>query len=83
MDSYQSRLEKVDAIPKRLSDFDLDISKYQKQEILNHALFMTKEIRELLKEDKLEKTFRWLGFLQAILWQQGIYSIEEMKNQNR
>ena len=31
---------------------------------------------------RLEKKFRWLGFIQGVLWAEGIQSIEEAKKQN-
>lgn len=50
---------------------------------LRHARYMMGEIRSFVGEQKLDKAQRWLGFLQAILWTHGIYSIEDMKNHNR
>jgi hypothetical protein len=53
---------------------------------LQHARWMTTEILNLLaseSEKTLEKVFRWLGFLQGILWATGIFTINEMRAHNR
>ena len=51
--------------------------------ILNHLMWMTIEIPKLVEEDKMEKVFRWLGFLQGALWANGAFTLEELKNHNR
>jgi hypothetical protein len=33
--------------------------------------------------ERLGKMFRWLGFIQGVLWAEGVYTIEEMKEHNR
>lgn len=50
---------------------------------LRHALGMIAKIRGFLAEDRREKAFRWLGFLQAVLWCHDFYEIEELANHNR
>lgn len=43
------------------------------------------EARGLIKEANLvkEKLMRWLGFTQGILWQLGVYTIQELKEHNK
>ena len=50
---------------------------------LAHCLYMIDEIEELLDQDRLEKAFRWYGFLQACLWSFGVYTVEDLKNHSR
>ncbi len=50
---------------------------------LGHAVFMCTEVKALIRLDKMEKAHRWLGFIQAILWTQGIYTIDEMRKHNQ
>lgn len=38
---------------------------------------------QFARDGRLEKAFRWLGFMQGVLWAEGIYSINELKNHNR
>lgn len=62
-------------------------------EPLEHCLQMLPQIEEMATklitcqpQEKLEliaKINRWLGFIQGILFQSGLYTIEDMKNHNR
>lgn len=42
---------------------------------LEHVLYMIEKIETL----ELDKAFRWLGFIQGILYCKGIFTIEELK----
>lgn len=51
-----------------------------------HARWMCQEVLKMLEEPDpkiLEKANRWLGFIQAILWCNGEFSIDEMRTHNR
>jgi hypothetical protein len=50
---------------------------------IRHALWMIGEAREFAREDRLPKAFRWLGFIQGVLWSLGIITINEAKDANR
>ena len=50
---------------------------------LSHIKWMVTEIPKYIKEDRMEKVHRWLGFVQGVLWCNEIMSIREMKNDNR
>jgi hypothetical protein len=49
---------------------------------LAHALWLAMEARTWSAE-RLEKKFRWLGFIQGILWMTGESTIESAKNANK
>jgi hypothetical protein len=51
------------------------------QQALEHVLWMCHEVRSWPAE-RLEKKFRWLGFVQGVLWREGIQSVEEAKRDN-
>ena len=51
--------------------------------ILGHVHAMLDEMDQFLDQDRLEKAFRWLGFVQGVFWVLGIYTLEELKNHNR
>lgn len=51
--------------------------------IHKHVRTMIDKIVALVAEDRMEKAFRWLGFIQGCMWTTGLYSIEELKNHNR
>jgi hypothetical protein len=50
---------------------------------LFHCHAMLDEIDQFAIEGRVEKAFRWLGFVQGCLWVCGVYSIEELKSHNR
>lgn len=53
---------------------------------LGHIRWMCQEMARRLnteEPDILEKANRWLGFVQATLWIDGFYTIDEMKADNR
>jgi len=49
----------------------------------NHCCGMLDEIVGFVREGRLEKSFRWLGFIQGFLWAAGAYTIDDLKNHNR
>ena len=49
----------------------------------SHIRWMLSQIPTFVNEGKLEKSFRWLGFVQGFLWTNGDFTISEMKNHNR
>lgn len=49
---------------------------------LLHARWMCLQIPWFLEEEKIEKAMRWLGFIQGVLYAQGIFSIDEMRIDN-
>lgn len=49
----------------------------------SHALVMLTKMRVMLTEGKDSKFFRWLGFVQGIMWSTGLYSIDELRSHNR
>lgn len=71
---YDSILIKSEAVIKRESDVPGS---------LNHLRWMCQEVMVFLNEGKLEKAFRWLGFIQGVLWTECICDIEELKSDNR
>lgn len=49
---------------------------------LCHAKWMVLEMKKFLDDGQIEKAFRWLGFVQGILWCEGVYTIDEMEDHN-
>ena len=48
---------------------------------VEHVIWMCKEAGSWGAE-RIEKKFRWLGFVQGVLWALGMRSIEDMKKDN-
>lgn len=47
-----------------------------------HLLWMCGETAVFVRDDRLEKAMRWLGFIQGALWVMGLRTIEQMKRDN-
>ena len=52
-------------------------------EILEHCHGMLDKMEQFVKEGRMDKAFRWLGFVQGCLWATGKYRLEDLKNHNR
>lgn len=50
---------------------------------LGHCKEMIPKMDVFIDEGRREKFFRWLGFLQGVLWMEGMYTLEELKDHNR
>ena len=50
---------------------------------LNHIKWMINEIPFFLEYGDKEKSMRWLGFIQGVLWSKEIYSIDQMREHNK
>ncbi len=65
----------------------IDLSESDKpnsrEEILAHCHGMLNKMEVFIQEGRIEKTFRWLGFIQGCLYSTGQYSLEDLKNHNR
>jgi hypothetical protein len=65
-----------------------DVSSVRNQEAdtrysrLCHLYWMCTEIPGFVREGRIEKAMRWLGFIQGSMWVLEIRTIEEMKNDN-
>jgi hypothetical protein len=50
---------------------------------LNHIAWMCYESAKHLETGKRDKAMRWLGFIQGVLWNSGLYDLQSLKNDNR
>lgn len=83
MDQYQELLESRGAKLKEFEDYNNKYKDYSSLEILGYALFMVEGIRKFVEAGDIDKANRWLGFLQGVFWAEGLFSINEMRDQNR
>lgn len=65
------------------TDYPHDGILENKQMGLEHCHGMLDKIVEFVCEGRLEKSFRWLGFIQGFLWANGICTLTDLKNHNR
>jgi hypothetical protein len=79
--------EQFNVGPARLSDYDR-----ARRDLVRgggtggaaeHVLWMALEAQNLVKTGKIEKAFRWLGFVQCFLWMTNTCSIEDLKTMSR
>lgn len=63
---------------------------YPHDEILHEPIFglehchgMLDRMLEFVNTGRMDKFFRWLGFIQGVLWAAGVYPLTELKNHNR
>ena len=62
---------------------DYDKTNISNAEAYDHLLSMIIRAESLLEKNKIEKVFRWLGFIQGTLWMTGDFSLDELKNNSR
>jgi hypothetical protein len=55
--------------------------KTARREALDHVKFMLHEMHANFDRFDEEKRNRWLGFVQGVLWREGLYSIDELRQQ--
>ena len=76
------RLRKEGATPLRLTGAQLSLIHIPIRSLaLGHCHALALAALEMPAE-KLEKKFRWLGWIQGVLWTFGVQSIEEAKRAN-
>jgi hypothetical protein len=50
---------------------------------LQHVRWMCSRIADLAVAPDLDKTNRWLGFVQGVLFSEKVFTIKEMRDHNR
>ncbi|HPL01420.1 MAG TPA: hypothetical protein PLE96_00535 [bacterium] len=79
-DKYDRELEKEE-IP--IAEHPHDIVCMMRRAALAHLRTMFPKMVQFVSEDKIEKAMRWLGFVQGVLWVCGVYTLEQLKADNR
>ena len=87
LDFYSKTLIELGYTPTAYDDVDVRVGTARfetpKFATLNHALWMCAQTREFLRQGRLAKTYRWIGYIQGILFTNGVFSIAELKEHNR
>ena len=79
-DKYDRELEKEE-IP--IAEHPHDIVCMMRRAALAHLRTMFPKMVQFVSEDKIEKAMRWLGFVQGVLWVCGVYTLDQLKADNR
>lgn len=74
---YQRGFDELN-IPKEKAHLDLLVE--SETTALAHCNWMLDEIETLLCEGEMEKAFRWLGFIQGVLYLSREFTIDEMRD---
>lgn len=77
---YRECLEKLKA---KAVETDYDACSPSRETALNHLLLMLPKMEEFIREGRREKFFRWLGFMQGVLWSLGEFSLNDLRDHNR
>jgi hypothetical protein len=48
-----------------------------------HCHWMLDTMDEFVNQGELEKAFRWLGFVQGVLWSQGVCRLDQLREHNK
>lgn len=60
-----------------------DMPPRTREDVLQHCHAMLDKLEEFVNENRLDKAFRWLGFIQGCLWTHAVYTLDELKDHNR
>ena len=66
-----------------VEDFPHDAKFTTEREVLEHCHGMLHKMESFIVLGRMDKTFRWLGFIQGCLASLGIYSLDDLKNHNK
>lgn len=50
---------------------------------LVHCCQMLDQMEKFIEEDRMDKFFRWLGFIQGALWALGVYTVADLKGHSK
>ncbi len=64
-------------------EIDHGIRGPSREQQLSHCASMLPSMEAFIASGQMEKVFRWLGFLQGVLWTNSAYTLEELRNHNR
>ena len=55
----------------------------RREAALNHCYQMLDQMDIFIAEKRLDKFFRWLGFIQGAMWALGLHTVAELKEHNK
>jgi len=77
---YQAKLNSLGV---KAIDFDHRCPPSTREKALGHCFGMIPKMLEFIDEGSMDKAFRWLGFIQGVLWCHSVFTLEDLKNHNR
>jgi len=86
---YRGFFESCDIPKTKLSEEEFDkfqtigLNEEAKKAIMAHCHQMLDTMEEFVRDGRMEKCFRWLGFIQGCLLSGGSFTLNELKNHSR
>lgn len=80
---YREKLESLHVTKRDDIDHDSHLHSAHPDVQLAHCMGMLDKMEGFLAEGRIDKAYRWLGFMQGVFWSLGIYTLTEMMNHNR
>lgn len=66
-----------------LAEADIPSYRDRSESNLMHVRWMCEQIIGLVDTGRIEKAFRWLGFVQGCMWCFGCFTVRELANHSR
>jgi hypothetical protein len=81
LDIYEEKVSSMCTAPARADPHECTVLDVPKK--YAHVWWMITTLRDFIHEGRMEKAFRWLGFIQGVLWACGMYSVEDLAGHNK
>ena len=88
--THEKMIEVIETYRKLFVDRNIGKIDYFHDELLDgeahgleHCHGMLDKVIEFVNEGRMEKAFRWLGFVQGVLWAFRVFPLTDLKNHNR
>lgn len=82
IDRYDDLFKVMQITPQKLPETEM-VNPDDGPSCLSHCAAMLPEMRDFVEERRMDKVFRWLGFIQGVLWRGGILPLQDLKNHSR
>lgn len=82
---YLCHLEQSDIVPEEMPEElkHLRAGHVSASVHLRHVAYMCEMAIRFVKEGRIEKAMRWLGFVQSSLYHNGLYAIDDLREHSR
>ena len=78
---YRDKLERKGVVKKQLEDYGVRFLDIPVNLQLGHVVYMCDTAIGFVREGRVEKAMRWLGFIQCAVSRE--YNLDELKNHSR
>ncbi len=82
IDLYREKFRSRE-VPTVDYDHDAHANTANPYRTLGHCNGMLDKMEVFIQEGRIDKVYRWLGFIQGVLWASGVYTLTELMGHNR